>query len=163
MDDFLLGLRVLLLLAAANNAPIGAKLLLGARWSAPLDGGLHFFDGQPLLGSSKTVRGFMSAVLGAAIVAVPLGFSLRLGAEVGAFAMVGDALASFVKRRLRVGPSERATGIDQIPEALLPLLIIRGALNLSWLQVFAIALAFFALEIPLARLAFRIGLRDRPH
>jgi CDP-2,3-bis-(O-geranylgeranyl)-sn-glycerol synthase len=77
--------------------------------------------------------------------------------------MVGDALSSFVKRRLGITPSGRATGIDQIPEALLPLLVIRGTLGLSWLQVAVITLVFFALEIPLARLLFRLGLRDRPY
>jgi CDP-2,3-bis-(O-geranylgeranyl)-sn-glycerol synthase len=158
-----LSLRLLLLLAAANNAPIGAKLLLGARWSAPLDCGRRFLDGQPLLGASKTVRGLLAALIGAGVAAPLLGFSLRIGLEVGAFAMLGDALASFAKRRLRIGPSGRATGIDQIPEALLPLLVIRHELALTWLQVLAITLAFFLLEIPLARLAYQLRLRDRPH
>ena len=154
---------MLALLAAANIAPIAAKRLLGARWSAPLDSGWCFSDGQPLLGPSKTVRGFVSAVVIAAVAAVLLGFPLRLGAEVGALAMLGDMLASFLKRRLRVPSSGRATGIDQIPEALLPLLVIRGALGLSWLQIAAITLAFFALEIPLSWLGFWLGLRDRPY
>lgn len=163
MDDLWLSVRLLLLLGVANSAPIAAKHLFGRRWSAPLDAGWRFVDGRPLLGASKTVRGFVAAVAGAAVVAELLGFSLRLGAEVGALAMVGDALSSFVKRRLGITPSGRATGIDQIPEALLPLLVIRGTLGLSWLQVAVITLAFFALEIPLARLLFRLGLRDRPY
>ena len=92
-----------------------------------------------------------------------LGFSPALGIEVGAFAMLGDALSSFVKRRLGVAPSGRATGIDQVPEALLPLLMIRSALDLSWLQIALITLVFFALEIPLSRLMFRLKLRNRPY
>ena len=163
MDDLWLSLRLLLLLGVANTAPIAAKRLFGKRWSAPLDAGWHFVDGRPLLGSSKTVRGFVAAVAGSAIAAALLGFSPGLGAEVGALAMLGDALSSFVKRRLDITPSGRATGIDQIPEALLPLLVIRGTVGLSLLQTAVIVLAFFALEIPLARLAFRLGLRDRPH
>lgn len=77
--------------------------------------------------------------------------------------MLGDALSSFVKRRLGIESSGRATGIDQIPEALLPLIVVRGALELSLPEVAAITLAFFVLEIPLARLFFRLGLRDRPY
>ena len=77
--------------------------------------------------------------------------------------MLGDALSSFVKRRLNIASGGRATGIDQIPEALLPLLVVRGALGLSLPEVAAITLVFFVLEIPLARLFFRLGLRDRPH
>jgi CDP-archaeol synthase len=163
MDDLWVCVRLLVLLGVANSAPIAAKHLLGVRWNAPIDAGWRFVDGRPLLGSSKTVRGFVAAVAGAALAAALLGYSLGLGAEVGALAMLGDALSSFVKRRLGVTPSGRAIGIDQIPEALLPLLVIRGTLALSLLQIAAITLAFFALEIPLARLAFRLGLRDRPY
>jgi CDP-2,3-bis-(O-geranylgeranyl)-sn-glycerol synthase len=163
MDDLWWSLQVLLLLGVANTAPIAAKHWLGVRWSAPLDGGWHFLDGRPLLGSSKTFRGLVAAVAGTALTAVLLGLSPGLGAKLGALAMVGDALSSFVKRRLGIAPSGRATGIDQIPEALLPLLVLRDALGLSWLQIAVITLVFFALEIPLARLAFRLGLRDRPY
>jgi CDP-2,3-bis-(O-geranylgeranyl)-sn-glycerol synthase len=80
MDDLLLSVRLLLLLGVANSAPIAAKYLLGTRWSAPLDAGWRFVDGRPLLGASKTVRGFVAAVAGAAIAAELLGFSLGLGA-----------------------------------------------------------------------------------
>lgn len=163
MDGFWLSLQLLLLLGVANSAPIAVKHVLGARWSAPLDAGWHFVDGRPLLGPSKTVRGLAAAVAVTALAAALLGFSLGLGARIGAMAMLGDALSSFVKRRLGITASGRATGIDQIPEALLPLLAMQGALGLSLLQVAAITLAFFALEIPLARLTFRLGLRDRPY
>lgn len=90
MDAFLLAARLLLLLGVANTAPIGAKLLLGDRWSAPLDAGWRFRDGRPLLA-------------------------------------------------------------------------VHGVLGLSLLQVAAITALFFALEIPLARLFFRFGMRDRPY
>lgn len=162
-DDFWLGARLLLLLAVANGAPVVAKKVFGTRWSAPLDAGWRFVDGRPLLGPSKTVRGFVVAVAGTAVAAAFMGFSLGLGSVVGAFAMLGDALSSFVKRRLNIASSGRATGIDQIPEALLPLIVVRGVLELSLPEVAAITLSFFVLEMPLARLFFRLGLRDRPY
>ncbi len=77
--------------------------------------------------------------------------------------MAGDALSSFVKRRLAIEPSGRAVGIDQIPESLLPLLALQWSLGLSFLQIVAITAAFGLLEVPLARLAHRIGFRDRPY
>jgi CDP-2,3-bis-(O-geranylgeranyl)-sn-glycerol synthase len=163
MDDLWLGARLLLLLGIANGAPIAVKRVLGARWDAPLDGGLHFVDGRRLLGPSKTLRGVVAAVVGTALGAMLLGLPAGVGAAVGATSMAGDALSSFVKRRLGVAPSGRATGLDQVPEALLPLLVVRDALDLGWLQVLAVAAAFFALEIPLARWAYRVGLRDRPY
>jgi len=163
LDDFWLSARLLVLLAVANGAPVVAKNVFGTRWIAPLDGGWRFVDGRPLLGPSKTVRGFIAAVASTAVAAALMGFSLGLGSMLGAFAMLGDALSSFVKRRLGIASSGRAIGIDQIPEALLPLIVVRGALELSLPEVVAITLAFFVLEIPLSRLFFTLGLRDRPY
>lgn len=163
MDEFWAGLRLLLLIGVANVAPIAAKHVLGERWCAPLDGGWRFVDGRPLLGPSKTVRGVVAAVAATAAAAVVLGPSVAVGAVIGAAAMLGDTLSSFVKRRLGIASSARATGIDQIPEALLPLLVLRGTLELSALQIVGVTVAFFVLEMPLARLAFRLGLRDRPY
>ncbi len=163
MNDLWLGVSLLLLLAAANSAPIAAKLVFGRRWSAPLDGGLHFVDGRPLLGPSKTFRGFVAAVMTSAVLAALLDLPVSWGALIGAMAMLGDAMSSFAKRRLGIASSGRATGLDQIPEALLPLLAVHSAFDLSWLQIVLITLAFFLLEMPMARLFFHLGLRDRPY
>ncbi|WP_119353614.1 CDP-archaeol synthase [Azohydromonas sediminis] len=163
MDEVWSGLRALVLLGVANAAPVAAKRVLGARWNAPLDGGLRFVDGRPLLGPAKTVRGVVAAVLATTLAAALLGLPAALGATVGAAAMAGDALSSFVKRRLGVAPSGRATGLDQVPEALLPLLVARGALDLSWLQVATVTAAFFVLQQPVAWLAHRLGLHERPY
>jgi hypothetical protein len=163
MDGIWLGLRLLLLLGVANSAPIAARRLLGDRWAAPLDGGLDFVDGRPLLGPGKTIRGVAAAVVATALASWALGMSPQVGALLGAVSMAGDALASFVKRRLGVAPSGRATGLDQVPESLLPLLAVQGMLDLSAVQILAVTIAFFILEIPLARWAFRLGLRERPY
>ena len=163
MDGIWLGLRLLLLLGVANSAPIAARRLLRDRWAAPLDGGLNFVDERPLLGPGKTIRGVAVAVVATALASWALGMSPQVGALLGAVSMAGDALASFVKRRLGVAPSGRATGLDQVPESLLPLLAVQGMLDLSAVQILAVTVAFFVLEIPLARWAFRLGLRERPY
>lgn len=163
MHDFWLGFQLLLLLAVANNAPIAIKRLLGDRWSCPLDGGFTLRDGRPVLGPSKTVRGVVAAVAACVLCAWLLGLAPGIGATIGVIAMAGDALSSFVKRRLAIEPSGRAVGIDQIPESLLPLLALQWSLGLSFLQIVAITAAFGLLEVPLARLAHRIGFRDRPY
>jgi len=163
MDAWWDALRLLLLLGVANVAPIAAKNLLGRRWQAPLDGGRRFLDGRPLLGPSKTWRGLAAAVAATALAALLLGWPAPVGALLGAGAMAGDALSSFVKRRLGIVSSGRATGLDQIPEALLPLLLVAGMLDLGWLQIVGVSLAFFLVEMPLARWTHRLGLRDRPY
>ncbi|MEJ8826783.1 CDP-archaeol synthase [Variovorax humicola] len=163
MQDLWLGARLLLLLAVANITPIAAKNLLGARWAWPLDGGICLPDGRPLLGPSKTVRGVVVAVGACMLCALLMGLPVEVGALAGAGAMAGDALSSFIKRRLAIEPSGQAFGLDQIPESLLGLLAVRFALDVPLLQVAAITIAFALLEIPLARLAHRLGLRDRPY
>jgi len=163
MDDFLLGARLLLLLSIANLAPILLFRLSGRRPGLRLDGGLDFFDRRPLLGPSKTVRGVAAAVAASALVSPLLGFAMYLGAIVGVYSMLGDALSSFCKRRLGIPASAKATGLDQIPEALVPLLVVADSLSLSPVQIAAVTLAFFVLEIPTSRLLYRMGLRDQPY
>jgi len=163
LHDFGMGVRILLLLGVANGVPIVAKRLLGTRWQVPLDGGMHLADGRPLLGPSKTLRGFVVSLLATAMLAPALGISMPLGALLAAGAMAGDALSSFVKRRLDIAPSGRAIGLDQIPESLLPLLLLQDGLGLSWVQIVGITAAFWLLETPLARLFHRLGWRDRPY
>jgi CDP-2,3-bis-(O-geranylgeranyl)-sn-glycerol synthase len=54
-------------------------------------------------------------------------------------------------------------GLDQIPEALLPLLLVQDHLGLSWLDITALLTSFLALQLALSRLLFRLGIRDRPY
>ena len=156
-------LQGLLLLVLANGAPLAAKLLFGNRFIAPLDGGLILADGQPLLGTSKTIRGIGCAILATTLAGILLGLGWRTGALFGVLAMTGDLLSSFTKRRLARPPSSRATGIDQIPEALLPLLLCRHALGLTLTGVAAGVAVFMIAEIYGSRVLFRLHLRDRPY
>jgi CDP-diglyceride synthetase len=155
--------QLLALLAVANTAPIVAKNLLRGRFSQPLDGGVSFFDGRPLFGPSKTVRGLLFAVLAAAAAAPLIGVDWRAGVLIGALAMVGDLCSSFLKRRLNRPSSSKATGLDQVPEALIPVLACWGLLSLSVLDILVTVLVFFLGEIVLARLSYRLHFRDRPY
>ena len=163
MDTWWLGLRLLLLLAVANISPIVLKGMLGEQWNTPIDFGRPFTDGRPLLGASKTWRGLAAAMLTGTVVAPVLGFAPELGTLAALLAMTGDALASFAKRRLAIPTSGQAFGLDQLPEALLPLLVLRPMLGLPWPVLLVVILAFALLETPLARLSHRFGLKDRPY
>ena len=156
-------LQLLVLLATANTAPIVGKRWLGKRLSYPLDGGLEFFDGRPLFGPSKTIRGFFLAVLTSSALAPLVGLTWETGALIGGVAMAGDLFSSFVKRRLNLPSSSKATGLDQVPESLFPALACRGILSLSVLDILVCVLLFFVGEIILARLAYRLHFRDRPY
>jgi CDP-2,3-bis-(O-geranylgeranyl)-sn-glycerol synthase len=160
---FLTIAQLALLLAVANGAPVIAAKILGPRLACPLDDGVAFFDGQPLLGKSKTVRGIVVSILFSAMAAPLLGLGWKIGLAVGSAAMAGDLLSSFVKRRLRLASSNRATGLDQIPESLFPLLACRGALALSWLDIALGVAIFFAGEVVLSLLLYKAHIRDRPY
>lgn len=158
-----LGVKLLLLLLAANGSPVLAKRLFGQRWTYPLDGGLIFVDGRRLLGESKTVRGLVVCVLVCIVAAPLLGLSWLTGALFGLLSMGGDAFSSFIKRRINIPPSGMALGLDQIPEALLPILLVRQELGLDWWSVFALVGLFIVGELLLSRVMYRLGVRDRPY
>jgi CDP-2,3-bis-(O-geranylgeranyl)-sn-glycerol synthase len=140
-----------------------ADRLLGQRLRAPVDCGRRMADGQRVFGSSKTWRGLAAAVVAAAAVAPLLGLSPALGAAAGLFAMVGDLLSSFAKRRMGLGSSAMALGIDQIPESLLPAAVLAPAVGLGVTEVLLLTALFFAIELVLSALLYLVGLRDQPY
>ena len=160
---FLVLLQLLVLLTLANGAPVVAKKMFGDRFSVPLDGGLAFLDGRPLFGKSKTLRGIVVAILATAAGAPLIGLDAATGAIVAAAAMAGDLLSSFIKRRLAFKPSSQALGLDQIPEALLPMLAARAALSLTAIDIAAGVAIFLVGGILLSRLLFKAHLRDQPY
>ncbi|MEZ5553213.1 MAG: CDP-archaeol synthase [Pseudomonadales bacterium] len=159
----LTAISALLLLLAANGAPVLGKRLLGEHLSAPLDGGRRFLDARPLFGRSKTWRGLTLSLGATALVAPLLGYTWTLGMTFAACSMAGDLLTSFIKRRLNIPPSGRFLGLDQIPEAALPLLVFRAQLGLDLLDVAALTGLFTVGSLLLSRVMYRLGIRDRPY
>lgn len=161
--QFAADFQLLILIAAANTAPLIAKSLLGGRFAWPVDNCATMSDGQPVFGSSKTIRGLVSAIIATTALAPLLGLSVSIGFFVGVSAMVGDLCSSFVKRRLRLKASSKATGLDQIPESLLPALVGWQMLSLTIADVVAITAIFFVGEVVLSKILFKLHLRDRPY
>ena len=158
-----LELKLLILLVMANGAPIIARHLFADCCAWPVDGGLKMPGGSPVLGHSKTLRGLLAAVVLTAAIAPLMGIEWRLGAAIGALAMLGDLIASFTKRRLGYPPSSQAVGLDQIPESLVPLLVIAPAFELEPWSIFMLVLAFTVVVPLLSRLFFLLGIRRRPY
>ena len=156
-------LQLLILLMLANGTPVIAKKLLGDRYSYPLDGNLTFADGRPVFGRSKTIRGIALAVLITTAGAPLVGLDWRIGLLVGGFAMAGDLFSSFCKRRRGLPSSSRASGLDQIPESLLPLLACRNLLALTVADIVVCVVMFVIGEVVLSRLLYAFRLRDRPY
>jgi hypothetical protein len=71
---------------------------------------------------------------------------------VGSLAMADDLLSSFPKRRTALPPSSRARGLDQVPEALFPLLACRHPLYLTITDLsITAALSFYRRGIAFSR------------
>jgi len=161
--QLLLILQVLVLLTLANGTPVIAKGILGDRFAIPMDGGAKFVDGRPILGSSKTVRGIFLSILVTSAFGPVIGLDWKIGALVASVAMAGDLFSSFLKRRINLPAGGKATGLDQVPESLFPLLVCRSALQLTALDIVAGTAIFLVGELLLSRLLYHFHLRDRPY
>jgi CDP-2,3-bis-(O-geranylgeranyl)-sn-glycerol synthase len=156
-------IQLLVLLALANGTPVIVNRFWGRRWSCPVDCGARFVDDRPLFGPSKTIRGILFSVLVTAAGAPLVGLDWRIGVVAGAVAMAGDLFSSFLKRRMRIPAGGRATGLDQIPESLFPLLACRYTLSLTSLEIAVVAVVFFLGDVLLSLLFYMFHLRERPY
>jgi CDP-2,3-bis-(O-geranylgeranyl)-sn-glycerol synthase len=107
----------------ANAAPV----IFGG--GQPIDFGKSFFDGNPLLGSHKTVRGFVAGLIVGTLVGLvqtllfehlliqystQFRYSIFLGFMLSFGAMTGDLVESFIKRRLNRVPGSSLLVADQV-------------------------------------------------
>ena len=154
---------LLLLLIVANGSPVVAQTLFGSLLARPLDCGRVLADGHRLLGASKTLRGLLTALSTTTAFAPILGFPWHIGLLAAACAMLGDAFSSFIKRRLGLHSGAMAPTLDQVPEALFPLLACKPLLALSWTQVLLLTLGFTVSALLISRLLYLLGFRQHPY
>jgi hypothetical protein len=144
--------ELLLLLIVANGAPVVLGLLLGPRCNQALDAGRLFFDQRPWFGASKTIRGVLAAITASALCAPLIGFTYINGALFGGLSMLGDLLSSFIKRRLGFASSCSRPGLDQLPETLLPLLLMWPVHKATALEVAVVIAVFIVIDLLLSRI-----------
>ena len=155
--------KLLVLLTVANGTPVIAAKFLGNNSALPLDGNVTLSDGRPLFGSSKTLRGVLLSILLTTACAPLIGLDWKVGSVVALTAMIGDLFSSFVKRRLGMDNSSQFTGLDQIPESLLPLLVCMFLLPLTALDVVIATVIFFVGALIVSRILFKLNIRERPY
>jgi CDP-2,3-bis-(O-geranylgeranyl)-sn-glycerol synthase len=164
-------IRVLWVLTPVFAANALATLPRGR--GPPMDFGRNWFDGRRALGPSKTWSGFLFGTFVAVPIVllqawliliappnlqlVPQYAPTVLGALPIAFlltggALTGDAIGSFIKRRLGWESGARVFGLDQLPFVLVPI-----ALGL-WLYPSIFVVTFFSLEALLWVLLLTLGL-----
>ncbi|MGB5438229.1 MAG: CDP-archaeol synthase [Gammaproteobacteria bacterium] len=151
MDPWLLT-TLLMLLLSANGAPVLAGVLLGKCCDWPLDNHVRFIDQRPLLGPSKTLRGFLAAIFATSVVATLLGITWLDGACFALLAMLGDLGSSFIKRRLGFSSGQSIPLLDQLPECILPAWIMQPVLGPGIGEMLAAVAAFIVIDLLLTRL-----------
>jgi CDP-2,3-bis-(O-geranylgeranyl)-sn-glycerol synthase len=114
IDSLYEGLIAVIPAMFANATPVIAR---GRR---PIDGGLKFLDGRRLLGDGKTWEGLIAGLVAGAIVGFLLALVLGepqiayIGLLSSIGAMIGDLIASFIKRRLGMQRGAPAPVLDQL-------------------------------------------------
>ena len=146
----------------ANMAPPFVKYWHG--WNRPIS--------SSLLGSHKTVIGFGAGVTTAIIVTLLQSLVdwqstllapslwLRFGIVAGIFAMAGDSIKSFFKRRLRHAPGTRWIPFDQLDFVWGGLIALRLFVPIDWIDVVEICVFSFAADILVNHVSFALGIRD---
>ncbi len=156
-------LDVVFLLLVANGAPILADCLLRKKLNIALDAGKLLMDGQRIFGKSKTVRGIAVAIVVTIGAALVIGQLPAIGLLVGVVAMIGDLASSFMKRRLRLAATSRSFGLDYVPEALLPALVLAAICDLATTDVVAITAIFVLSATIISPLLHTFGIRNQPY
>ena len=181
-------LAVLWLLLPTYIANAFATLPRG--WGPPMDFGRNWRDGRRLLGPSKTWSGFLFAgfaampfgLLEAGLIllappdlrlvpvlaptvagAIPLAAMLTFGA------MTGDAVGSFLKRRLGRASGARTLLLDQLPFVLVPIGLgfafypsLFASIFLSWQAVLWLIVFTLGLHAAFNWIGYRAGLKKVP-
>ena len=88
---------------------------------------------------------------------------MATGALIAVYAILGDLFSSFIKRRLGLAPSSMAPLIDQVPESLLPALMLKDSFGLDTKAIMILVSAFIVADLILSKVLYRLGIRNRPY
>ena len=156
-------LQLLVLIVIANGAPILLRALLKHDFSLAVDFGMKLPDKQRIFGASKTWRGVFAAFVATPAAAWLFGYLPETGLLVAVYAVSGDLLSSFIKRRLGMKRSSMAPLLDQIPESLFPAWMMKEIFQLQSSSVMLLVLIFIILELVLSQVFYRLGVRKTPY
>lgn len=170
MQDLISLILFILPAYVANAVPV---ILGGGQY---LDLGAKFRDGERVFGNGKTIRGFIAGVaagtVAGGIIAIyaPSQFYANtqmqfIGGVLLSFGtMLGDAIGSFIKRRMKVQPGKQFA-LDQLSFLILALLLVYPVVNPSIYELIGLLFLFvltYFLHSGTNFIANRLGLKSVP-
>ncbi len=157
---------------AGNMAPVlVAKMPVLSKWKTPIDFGKSW-RGIRIFGNNKTWRGLASGTLAGAFVALvfqqtnlydtSLLQTALMGAALGFGALVGDAVESFFKRRLRIESGNSWFPFDQTDYIIGGLLFVAPLKHLELRDVITIFISYFLLHLLSSYIGYLLKFKSKP-
>lgn len=132
----------------------------------PIDRGILFFDGKPLLGKNKTIGGLLAAIIAGGMAGIALffffpqvwsSFPFWIGFLQGFGAMLGDAFGSFLKRRINLKPGGPFPIMDQIGFVVFAFLVVIPFAGFNWLWFVLVSFTALVLHLVANIFAYKMG------
>ena len=179
--EILTSLWIFLPAAVANSVPILAKRYKWVTFlEKPLDMGFKV-NGNRILGDHKTWRGLILGVIAAILTAIlqqklVLLFPnlntvsiinwhsnnpILIGFLLGFGALFGDAVKSFIKRRIKIKPGDTFLLFDQIDYIIGALLFLSLKIPLSNIPILTIILTWTILHLLTTIFAWKVGIKEK--
>lgn len=163
----------------------GSALVFGG--GTPMDFGKNAWDNRRLIGDGCTWRGLIGGGLLGMVVGGILGLlasygiatyyfnlsasqitlisgnipqGLLMGGLLGFGALIGDAIGSFIKRRLNFERGKPVPLLDQLDFVVFALLFVSFVINLSWEMILIILFVSIFLHLGANIFAYLINLKD---
>lgn len=163
----------------------GSALVFGG--GTPMDFGKYAWDGRRLIGDGCTWRGLFGGGILGMIVGGILGIlsdmnvasnlfnlsssqitlvsgnfiqGLLIGFLLGFGALIGDAIGSFIKRRLNFERGKPVPLLDQLDFVVFALIFVSLIINLSWEMILIILFISIFLHLGANMFAYTIHLKD---
>ena len=152
----------------------------------PIDGGKDFHDGSRLIGNGVTWKGFRNGTILGTVVGISLGIigtffgdlsaltggiidlhvygsvfgGLILGFLMAFGALFGDAVGSFLKRRMGLQSGEPAPIMDQLDFVVGALILSLLVVKISWEFFIIVAVLTLILHLGSNMIAYLLGIKD---
>lgn len=172
--DYLLNAFLFFLPAGiANASPVFAtRIPLLKRFSTPLDFG-RSWRGQRIFGNNKTWRGLLFGTLMGGVTSLLVSYFLipnsadawytfLIGAALGAGALTGDAVESFLKRRRGIAAGSSWFPFDQIDYIIGGLVFVYPLTLIPVILMAGILILYFGLHLLVSYIGYLTGFKSSP-